>query len=211
MQDLTAEMLLAGYAQGIFPMAESRDATELLWFEPQMRGIIPLSGFHISRSLARVIRSGVFTIRIDTAFRAIVEGCAEREETWINDPLLALYETLFAYGNAHSVEVWQGADLVGGTFGITLGGAFFGESMFSRTPNASKVALAYTVDHLRQAGFGLFDTQYLTPHLASLGGVEIPRDDYRRLLAAALPRRAHFAQPDIPSPQLLLQRMTQIS
>ncbi|RWR32817.1 leucyl/phenylalanyl-tRNA--protein transferase [Sinirhodobacter populi] len=208
---LTAGMLLAGYAQGIFPMAESRDASELHWFEPHRRGILPLDGFHISRSLARDIRRGRFTIRLDSAFHAVVEGCADRPETWINAELFELYDTLFTFGHAHSIEVWRGPDLVGGTFGITLGGAFFGESMFSRVTNASKIALAYAVDHLREAGFSLFDTQYLTPHLASLGGMEIPRDEYRRRLAVALRHSADFTAPEIPTPQLLLQRMTQTS
>lgn len=210
-QGLTAEMLLSGYARGIFPMAQSRDDPELLWFEPHARGIVPLRGFHVSRSLARTIRRGGFEIRIDTAFRAVVEACAAREETWINGPLFALYDALFAIGHAHSLEVWQGGALVGGVFGVTLGGAFFGESMFSRVPDASKVALTYTVDRLQQTGFVLFDTQYLTPHLASLGGVEIPRLEYRRRLAAALPLAADFTAAPVPDAQSVLQRMTQTS
>jgi leucyl/phenylalanyl-tRNA--protein transferase len=204
---LSPELLLAGYAQGIFPMAESRENPELHWFEPQLRGVIPLDNFHISRSLARVIRRGTFTIRTDTAFRAVVEGCADRPETWINGPLFALYDQLHAAGFAHSLEVWQADTLVGGIFGVTLGGAFFGESMFSRATNASKVALAYTVDRLRQAGFVLFDTQYLTPHLASLGGIEIPRAAYRAQLVQA----ADFTAPPVPDAQSILQRMTQTS
>ncbi|MPL84614.1 Leucyl/phenylalanyl-tRNA--protein transferase [bioreactor metagenome] len=211
MQGLTAEMLLSGYARGIFPMAQSRDDPELLWFEPHARGIVPLRGFHVSRSLARKIRRGGFDIRIDTAFRAVVEACAAREETWINGPLFTLYDALFAIGHAHSLEVWQGGALVGGVFGVTLGGAFFGESMFSRVPDASKVALTYTVDRLQQTGFVLFDTQYLTPHLASLGGVEIPRLEYRRRLAAALPLTADFTAAPVPDAQSVLQRMTQTS
>lgn len=210
-QGLTAEMLLSGYARGIFPMAQSRDDPELLWFEPHARGIVPLRGFHVSRSLARTIRRGGFEIRVDTAFRAVVEACAAREETWINGPLFTLYDALFAIGHAHSLEVWQGGALVGGVFGVTLGGAFFGESMFSRVPDASKVALTYTVDRLQQTGFVLFDTQYLTPHLASLGGVEIPRLEYRRRLAAALPLAADFTAAPVPDAQSVLQRMTQTS
>lgn len=210
-QELTAEMLLSGYARGIFPMAQSRDDPELLWFEPHARGIVPLRGFHVSRSLARTIRRGGFEIRVDTAFRAVIEACAAREETWINGPLFTLYDALFAIGHAHSLEVWQGGALVGGVFGVTLGGAFFGESMFSRVPDASKVALTYTVDRLQQTGFVLFDTQYLTPHLASLGGVEIPRLEYRRRLAAALPLAADFTAAPVPDAQSVLQRMTQTS
>lgn len=210
-QELTAGMLLSGYARGIFPMAQSRDDPELFWFEPRARGILPLDGFHVSRSLARTIRRGGFEIRIDTAFRAAVEACAAREETWINAPLFTLYDALFAMGHAHSLEVWRGEALVGGVFGVTLGGAFFGESMFSRVPNASKVALTYTVDRLRQSGFSLFDTQYLTPHLASLGGVEIPRLEYRRRLAEALSHTADFTAAPVPDAQSVLQRMTQTS
>ena len=210
-QELTAGMLLSGYARGIFPMAQSRDDPELFWFEPRARGILPFDGFHVSRSLARTIRRGGFEIRIDTAFRAVVEACAAREETWINAPLFTLYDALFAMGHAHSLEVWRGEALVGGVFGVTLGGAFFGESMFSRVPDASKVALTYTVDRLRQSGFSLFDTQYLTPHLASLGGVEIPRLEYRRRLAEALSRTADFTAAPVPDAQSVLQRMTQTS
>ncbi len=208
---LTPQMLLSGYAQGIFPMAQSRDDPELHWFEPRMRGIIPLDGFHISRSLAKVIRRERFRISVNTAFRAVVEACAERPETWINAPLRALYETLHAHGYAHALEVWDSDRLVGGVFGITLGGAFFGESMFSRETDASKVALTYTVDRLRRAGFVLFDTQYLTAHLQSLGGVEIPRGDYRARLSRALGLQADFAAPEVPSGQLVLQRTTQMS
>ena len=208
---LTPQMLLSGYAQGIFPMAQSREDPTLHWFEPRMRGIIPLDGFHISASLARVIRRQSFTITVNTAFRAVVEGCADRPETWINAPLLELYAALHSHGYAHSLEVWSGDALAGGVFGVTLGGAFFGESMFSRQSNASKVALAYTVDRLRRSGFRLFDTQYLTPHLKSLGGVEVPRAEYRRRLGEALPVQADFAKGPVSPAQLVLQRTTQIS
>lgn len=208
---LSPDMLLAGYAQGIFPMAESRDDPTLYWFEPRLRGIIPLDGFHISRSLARTIRRSGFDIRIDGDFEGVVQGCADRSETWINAPLFELYRALFRRGHAHSLEVRAGEALVGGVFAVTLGTAFFGESMFSRVTDASKVALAYTVDRLRQTGFTLFDTQYLTPHLASLGGIEIPRAAYRARLEAALHARADFRAGTLPTPQLLVQRMTQTS
>ncbi|MFD2173803.1 leucyl/phenylalanyl-tRNA--protein transferase [Rhodobacter lacus] len=208
---LSPDLLLSAYAQGIFPMAATRDATELHWFEPRLRGVIPLQNFHISRSLAREIRREKVTIRTDTAFRAVVEGCAARPETWINDALFDLYDALFAMGAAHALEVWEGEALVGGIFGVTLGGAFFGESMFSRRPNASKIALAYTVDRLLRAGFVLFDTQYLTDHLKSLGGVEIPRHVYRKRLEEALRVRADFSAPEIPPAQSILQRRTQTS
>lgn len=208
---LTPQMLLSGYAQGIFPMAQSREDPTLHWFEPRMRGILPLDGFHISASLARVIRRQSFTITVNTAFRAVVEGCADRPETWINAPLLGLYAALHTHGYAHSLEVWSGDALAGGVFGVTLGGAFFGESMFSRQSNASKVALAYTVDRLRRSGFRLFDTQYLTPHLKSLGGVEVPRAEYRKRLGEALPVQADFAKGPVSRAQLVLQRTTQMS
>jgi leucyl/phenylalanyl-tRNA--protein transferase len=208
---LSAQLLLTGYAQGIFPMAESREATQLHWFDPAQRGIMPLENFHISRSLAKEIRRADFTISTDRAFRAVVEGCADREETWINGPLFALYDDLHAAGYAHSVEVWQDANLVGGLFGIALGGAFFGESMFSARKSGSKIAIAFSVDRLRQAGFSLFDTQYITPHLASLGGIEVSRVEYRARLAKALLQTADFSAPEIPTPQLLVQRTTQTS
>ena len=208
---LSAELLLSGYARGIFPMAASRDDPELHWFAPRMRGVIPLRTFHISHSLARVIRRETFTISINRAFGAVVEGCGDREETWINSGLRRLYDELHAAGYAHSLEVWSDERLAGGVFGVTLGGAFFGESMFSRATNASKVALAYTVDRLITAGFTLFDTQYLTPHLASLGGVEIPRAEYERQLAAALSIEADFTAAPIASAHSVLQRMTQTS
>lgn len=208
---LSPELLLSGYAQGVFPMAQSRDDPRLYWFDPELRGIIPLDNFHISRSLARAIRRETFTISTNTAFSAVVEGCAAREDTWINGQLFALYDVLHRAGFAHSLEVWQDGMLAGGVFGIALGGAFFGESMFSARTNASKVALTYLVDRLRQAGFTLCDTQYLTPHLASLGGIEIPRADYRARLAEALTVNADFNAPETPSPQSILQRMTQTS
>ncbi len=208
---LTPERMLSGYAQGIFPMAEARDAAGLHWLDPRRRGIFPLDNFHISRSLAREVRRANYTIRTDTAFSEVVHLCAARPETWINAPLAALYDRLHAMGHAHSLEVWQEGGLAGGVFGVTLGAAFFGESMFSARTNASKIALVYLVDRLRQAGFTLFDTQFLTPHLASLGATEIPRATYRALLARALTRRADFAAPAVPDPHSLLQRMTQTS
>lgn len=192
-------------------MAESRENPELHWFDPARRGIVPLENFHISRSLAKNIRRGNYSISIDRDFRGVVEGCADRDETWINGPLFDLYDELHAAGFAHSLEVWQDGALAGGIFGITLGGAFFGESMFSRRTDASKTALAYLVDRLRQGGFSLFDTQYITPHLARMGAIEIPRLEYRARLAQALHERGDFAAPETPDPQSLLQRMAQTS
>ena len=169
---LTPELLLNAYASGVFPMSESRDDPEVFWVDPRFRGIIPIDGFHISRSLAKRMQRGGFRLSFDTAFVQVVEGCADRDETWISDTIFALYTALYEAGFAHSVEVWEGDTLIGGSYGVALGGAYFGESMFSRRTDASKIALAWLIDRLRLDGFTLFDTQFLTPHLASLGGIE---------------------------------------
>ena len=208
---LTPKMLLGAYAQGIFPMAMERDAQELHWFDPQHRGIIPLHGLHVSRSLRRRLCRWDYDVRINTAFADVVAACADRTETWINAGLTSLYDGLHAARHAHSLEIWRAGTLVGGIFGVSLGAAFFGESMFSRERDASKLAMVWLVDRLRDAGFALFDTQYLTPHLASLGGVEITRSDYRARLARALAHQADFAAPPLPSPQSILQRINQTS
>ena len=208
---LTPEIMLSAYAQGIFPMAESRDAGDLHWVDPRSRGVFPLSDFHISRSLARRIRQGAYRIRTNSDFSGVVRACAERPETWINDQLFGLYDALHQMGHAQSLEVWEDDTLTGGVFGLTLGAAFFGESMFSRRTDASKIALAYLVDRLKVAGFTLFDTQFLTPHLASLGAVEIPRAAYRAQLADALRKAADFTAVAVPAPQLVLQRSSQTS
>ncbi len=211
-QSLTPEMLLRAYAHGIFPMAERRDDPEVFWVDPRRRGILPLNGFHVSRSLARRIRRAEYGISVNTAFDATLEGCADREETWINDVIFALYQELHERGHAHSLEVWDGRRLVGGVYGVSLGGAFFGESMFSRATDASKVALAYLVDRLRAGGFTLFDTQFVTPHLRSLGAIEIPRRHYRGVLADAIARPVRFdAHSPVAFPQEVLQRMSQTS
>lgn len=193
--EITPEILLRAYAMGIFPMSDGRDDPEIHWVDPRRRGVLPLDGFHVSRSLAKRIRSGVFRVAVDTAFEAVVEACATRDETWISRRIQRLYLEVFHLGFAHSIEVWEGEALVGGVYGVTLGAAFFGESMFSRRTDASKVALAYAVDRLRAGGFRLFDTQFLTPHLASLGGREIPRAEYHRQLAEALGEVAAFDPP----------------
>jgi leucyl/phenylalanyl-tRNA---protein transferase len=208
---LTPDLMLLGYAQGIFPMAEDQDSPELHWVDPRQRGIFPLDGFHISRSLRRRILAGGYEIAVDRDFAGTVRACAERRETWINAELHALYAELHRRGHAHSLEVHAEGRLAGGVFGVTLGRAFFGESMFSRVTDGSKIALAYLVDRLRVTGFRLFDTQFLTPHLASLGAVEIPRADYRRRLALALAGEADFTAAKVPTPQELMQRMTQMS
>lgn len=208
---LTPELLLRGYTIGIFPMAEHRDDAEIFWVDPKRRGIIPLDGFHISRSLRRRLLRCGFDIRIDTAFADVVDGCADRAETWINAEIRQHYIALHRAGYAHSLEVWDGTDLVGGVYGVTVGAAFFGESMFSRRTDASKIALAYLVDRLRQAGFQLFDTQFLTEHLASLGAVEIPRGSYHERLDEAIVRHADFGGPPVPTAQDVIQRNTQTS
>ncbi|MBV0912331.1 leucyl/phenylalanyl-tRNA--protein transferase [Anianabacter salinae] len=184
--------MVQAYRAGIFPMAESRDSDDLAWIDPHFRGVLPLDGFRISRSLARRLRRGGYRVTLDRAFDEVVIACGDRDETWINPMLFSLYRALFAQGICHSVEVWEGDDLTGGVFGLHIGAAFFGESMFSRRTDHSKIALAYLTAMLRQAGFALFDTQFLTPHLASLGGREIPRAAYRATLEQALALDAQF-------------------
>ncbi len=211
MTSISPELLLHGYAIGVFPMAEHRDDPEIFWVDPKRRGVFPLERFHISRSLARRMRRGGYRVTIDRDFDGVLEGCADRAETWINDEIRALYLELHAQGHAHSLEVWDGDELIGGVYGVVLGAAFFGESMFSRRTDASKIALAYLVDRLRQGGFRLFDTQFLTEHLASLGAVEISRADYHRQLRRAIELPADFTAPPIPSAQEVIQRNTQMS
>jgi leucyl/phenylalanyl-tRNA---protein transferase len=193
---LTPDVLLAAYAAGVFPMAESADDPDLFWVDPRRRGILPLDVFHVGRRLRRVVRRRIFEIRCDSAFEQVILGCAEatdkRPNTWINDEIVRLYAALAARGAAHSVECWREGALVGGLYGVSLGGAFFGESMFSRETDASKVALVHLVARLRLGGYPLLDTQFLTPHLAQFGGTEISRARYRRLLAEALSYRAVF-------------------
>ena len=186
MSRLDPRLLLQGYASGIFPMADSRDADDLYWVEPRSRAILPLDGFHLSRSLRRALRSGRFAVTLDRDFAAVVEACAEREETWINGEIEQAVLALHSAGHAHSVEVRNGERLVGGLYGVKLGRAFFGESMFSRETDASKVALAWLVARMKVGGFTLLDCQFMTPHLASLGAVSVERKDYLAMLASAL-------------------------
>ena len=186
MSRLDPRLLLQGYASGIFPMADSRDAEELYWVEPRSRAVLPLDGFHLSRSLRRTIRSGKFAVTRDRAFAEIIQACAEREETWINGEIEQAVRALHAAGHAHSIEVWLNDRLVGGLYGVKLGRAFFGESMFSKERDASKVALAWLVARLKVGNFTLLDCQFMTPHLASLGAVSLRRDDYLAVLATAL-------------------------
>ena len=208
---LPPEILLHGYSIGIFPMAEHRNDPDVFWVDPIRRGVFPLNGFHLSRSLARHMRRGGYQVSIDRDFAGVLDGCADRAETWINPEIRASYLALHHLGHAHSLEVWQAGQLIGGVYGVVLGAAFFGESMFSRRTDASKIALAHLVDRLRQTGFALFDTQFLTAHLASLGAVEIPRAEYRRQLERALNGAADFAAVIEQSPQGVIQRITQTS
>jgi leucyl/phenylalanyl-tRNA--protein transferase len=186
MSHLDPRLLLQGYATGIFPMADSREADELFWVEPRNRAIIPLDRFHVSRSLRRTIRAGKFAVTRDRDFAGVLRACADREETWINAELERAMLALHGSGHAHSIEVWRNGELVGGLYGVKLGRAFFGESMFSRATDASKVALAWLVARLRAGNFTLLDCQFMTEHLASLGAVSVPRARYVALLSAAL-------------------------
>lgn len=209
---MTPELLLHAYRSGIFPMAETRDDPDIFWVDPRWRGIFPLDGFHISRSLARRLRRDDYEVTLNRAFEGVIDGCADRDETWINAEIRALYTELHREGQAHSIEVWMEGELVGGVYGVAIGSAFCGESMFSTRTDASKIALAWLVDLLRRAGFTLFDTQFVTPHLASLGGIEISRTAYRTLLAEALERQADLAAtPLAASGQEVVQRSTQTS
>ncbi len=211
MAELTPERMLAAYRRGIFPMAEAADGMVLHWVEPRRRGVFPLDGFHISRSLRRQILAGAYEVGVNRAFGTVVAACAGRRETWINAGLAQIYAALHRQGHAHSLEVWQDGALAGGVFGIAIGRAFMGESMVSGRTGGSKIALAYLVDRLRMAGFTLFDTQFLTPHLASLGAVEVPQAEYLRQLQAALTGTADFTAPATPQPSVLMQRSTQTS
>ena len=210
---ITPELLLHAYRMGIFPMSESREDMEIFWVDPQRRGVLPLDGFHISRSLRKRILSQRFTVSVDQAFGAVLDGCADRDETWINPAISALYIALHTQGHAHSLEVWDGEELAGGVYGVTIGGAFFGESMFSRRTDASKVALAYLVQHLCRSGFQLFDTQFLTSHLKSLGAEEISRHAYHKKLHEAVAIKAEFLKTGaLPSAQeVVMQRKSQTS
>jgi len=189
-------MLLRAYACGVFPMAEGRADPELHWIDPKRRGVLPLDRFHIPHRLARTVRSQRFDVRCDTAFAETVTACAEaapgRNETWINRDIFRLMNQLFDLGYAHSVESWEGDKLVGGLYGVSLGGAFFGESMFSRARDASKVALVHLVLRLRIGGYRLLDTQFVTEHLKQFGAIEISRAEYQRQLAAAIPVPTRF-------------------
>lgn len=216
MSNIDSDVLLRAYAFGVFPMAEARDDPQLYWIDPERRGVLPLDRFHLPRRLRRTVRAGKFQVRIDTAFREVMLGCAQagpnREGTWINDRIIELYGELFARGHAHSVEAWQGERLVGGLYGVSLGGAFFGESMFSRETDASKVALVHLVARLIAGGYKLLDTQFVTTHLAQFGTIEISRDEYRLRLQEATAARADFYRlPPDAAPEAVLQVLSHTS
>ncbi len=211
---LTPDLLLRAYAIGIFPMAEHRDSDEVHWIEPRRRGILPLDGLHVPRSLRKRLRHNDFTLTCDQAFSQVIAACAEpsadRQETWINPVIERLYAGLFDRGFVHSLECWQDGRLVGGLYGVTLGAAFFGESMFSRVSNASKVALVHLVLRLNKGGYRLLDTQFETPHLARFGVIEVPRDDYRAILSDAVVQPAYFPAEDLAPGEMaaFLARLT---
>ena len=216
MTALTPEILLRAYSVGLFPMAESRDDPNLFWVDPELRGILPLDTFHISRRLARTVRQDQYTVVIDRDFEGVIRGCAEpgkgRQSTWINDQIIGLYTRLNGMGYAHSVESYSGPTLVGGLYGVSLGGAFFGESMFSIQTDASKVALVHLVARLKAGGYTLLDTQFVTEHLMQFGALELPRDEYRGLLDAAVAVKADFySVPESLSGVTALQSVTQTS
>jgi leucyl/phenylalanyl-tRNA--protein transferase len=190
--EITPEILLRAYSIGLFPMAESAEAATLFWVDPKERGIFPLDALQISRSLAKTVRADCFDVRVDDDFDAVMAGCAERDKTWINADIRRLYGALFRQGRAHSIEVRADGALVGGLYGVSLGAAFFGESMFHVARDASKVALVHLAARLRFAGFRLLDTQFVTPHLASLGAIEISREAYLKRLDEALAINADF-------------------
>lgn len=214
---ITPNLLLQAYATGLFPMAEGRDDSELFWVDPEERGIIPLNDFHVPRSLAKKVKKDTFKVTHDTVFQKIVQACATpargRESTWISERIEALYTDLFERGAAHSIECWNDTELVGGLYGVSLGGAFFGESMFSTQTDASKIALVHLVARLKVGGYQLLDTQFITDHLKQFGAQEIPRPEYHSNLRLALQlENADFDQlPDGLTGSAIMQLITQTS
>lgn len=199
MAAIDPDLLLRAYAIGVFPMSDGREAKDVYWVEPRRRAILPLDGFHLSKSLRKTIRSEHFTVTRDTAFTRVIRACAERDETWINPAIEQSYTTLHALGQAHSVETWLDGELVGGLYGVRLGPAFFGESMFSRATDASKVALAWLVARMIAGGFRLLDCQFMTDHLKSLGAIEVSQQRYLEMLTAELEAAGSFDSPPVAS------------
>lgn len=218
MTDITPELLLKAYAYGVFPMAKSRGDADVFWVQPKLRGVLPLDAFHVPRSLKKRLRQGAFTVTIDEDFAGVMAGCAEttdvRADTWINDRIIQLFTELHRAGLAHSVECWQDGALAGGLYGLAMGAAFFGESMFSRRTDASKAALCHLVGILKKGGFTLLDTQFITDHLRRFGTIEISQQDYLVQLSSALTKQGRFEGPlsqrDLEA-VLFSQRSTQTS
>jgi len=198
--EISPDLILRAYQAGIFPMAEDAASSDIFWVSPPQRGILPLDGFHVSRSLRKELKKNRFSVRVDTDYEQVVSGCAaggtDRDTTWINATIRRVFRELFDRGHCHTVEVWDGDKLVGGLYGLAIGGAFFGESMFHTRTNASKIALTHLVERLNAGGFVLLDTQFITDHLQSLGGIEIPRQRYELLLADAIARRGDWSAWD---------------
>ena len=209
--EITPELLLHAYASGVFPMADDADAQDIYWVEPKLRGVFDIGGLHLSRSLRQALQKSDYDIRVDHDFAGTVAACADRPTTWINGEITKLYTALHDMGLAHSVEVYRESDLIGGIYGVALNGAFFGESMFSKATNGSKIALTYLMARLKLGGFTLFDTQFLTDHLASLGAYEIPKTDYQNRLQAALDVQADFDAAAPMTAQDAIQASTQTS
>lgn len=210
--ELTPALVLRAYAAGVFPMADSAGSDEVFWVDPRKRGILPLPGFHLAKSLRKRILKADYEVRLDTAFDRVVRACAARDETWINPTIRELYSGLFRLGHAHSVEVWKDGALAGGLYGVRLQGAFFGESMFSHMRDSSKIALANLVARLRYGGFKLLDTQFTTPHLERLGARNVPRQHYHDLLERALQAPAnYYSLPEATPPPDIVQLITHTS
>jgi leucyl/phenylalanyl-tRNA--protein transferase len=201
--EVTPELMLRAYRVGLFPMAETRQGQRLYWLDPELRGILPLDGFHLSKRLLRTVLSGPYQVTANQAFAQVIAGCAAaapgREDTWINTDIERLFYELHRQGHAHSVETWQDGALVGGLYGVSLGGVFFGESMFSRARDSSKVALVHLVARMRMGGYTLLDTQFVTNHLAQFGAIEVPRDTYKAMLATAVPTQAQWLSTPDPA------------
>jgi len=211
-EQLTPDILLSAYRAGIFPMAESATKKNIFWVDPKYRGIMPLNNFHVSKSLRRAIMKLDYQISVNTGFEKVIKMCSERHETWINQEIITNYCLLYQSGHAHCLEVWNKEKLIGGIYGVSIGAVFFGESMFSKKNNASKIALAYLVHRLKETGFKLFDTQFLTPHLASLGAIEIPKSKYKVLLDQAIEEVANFSSASYsPDVSAIAQRRAQTS
>ena len=211
---LTPQIVLDAYSKGLFPMAENRRDKQLFWIDPEVRGILPLDNFHIPRSLKKKIRNNPFEVRFDHNFAAVIRACAQqkpkRRETWINDEIIELYTKLFCMRHAHSVECWREEKLVGGLYGISIGGAFFGESMFSSERDSSKIALVHLVARLNLAGFTLLDTQFITDHLKQFGAIEISRVEYHKILNVALNLNVGFhLEVSLDAEEEVLRRILQ--